>query len=272
MKITAPTPNSVLLTALRESKSAATQAEDAQDKRLKNMQEGLQRLKEMPSPQKMAKQQAQNKVGALQRRLDALKMMLLNATPEQAKALARQLKDIAGQMASAAKSAGSASTPGQAVPSGAENLAVAAETEAASAASAETRSGIAVEAALSREKQEDGQAESAREQITVSNAPQSAGNEAEIDDAVLRGLLLDAKKLLKEVIDMLKPKLASAGKEAKDDLKEAEKQLAEMDQAMQQNQPPATTADSYGAGVGFSLSGLAPTLSIGSGPTISISV
>ena len=118
----------------------------------------------------------------------------------------------------------------------------------------------------------NGQAESAREQITVSNAPQSAGNEAEIDDAVLRGLLLDAKKLLKEVIDMLKPKLANAGKEAKDDLKEAEKQLAEMDQAMQQNQPPVTTADSYGAGVGFSLSGLAPTLSIGSGPTISISV
>lgn len=273
-----------VLPALRQSqglsmgeKSAAT-LEDPQEKQLRNMQEGLQRLRAMPSPQKLAKQQAQNKVGYLQRRLDALKMMLLHASPEQAKALARELKEIAGQLASAAKSAGGRSSAGNAAQTASGSEAVPAD---AQGAAAETPADIAEieRAAVDRSKAE---AANRREvPLKPGNAGQTPANEEEIDNAVLRGLLLDAKKLLKEVIDMLKPKLAAAGKEAKDDLREAEKKLAEMGKAMQQSATPttpttptttATTADCYGAGAGFSLSGVALTVSISSGLNISVSV
>jgi hypothetical protein len=80
---------------------------------------------------------------------------------------------------------------------------------------------------------------------TVGGARQpSSGENAhphEVIDAVLRGLLLDARKLLKEVVNMLKSRLAAAGKEAKEDMRATEKSMSELDSALQQG----TDSNSY---------------------------
>jgi hypothetical protein len=55
------------------------------------------------------------------------------------------------------------------------------------------------------------------------------------DDAGLRTLLKDAEKLLKEVIGLLKAKVALAGKVARHDLDAAENSLAEMAGALAQS-------------------------------------
>jgi len=70
---------------------------------------------------------------------------------------------------------------------------------------------------------------------SVTDSSRNDADSDEIDAGILRGLVIDAKKMLKEVIDMLKPKLAEAGKEAKKDLFDAEKKLSEVDSSLQEN-------------------------------------
>lgn len=255
--------------------------EDPQEKRLREMQEGLKRLQAMPRPEKLAKQQKMNQVGYLQRRLDALKMMLLHASPEQAKALAKELKEIAGELASVAKQAGggSASSAGKTSSTGTESKASSAEEQAAEAIATSSETSADVATAGTAEPVVIGgdkvdQAEKPFGQTTSGESNRIGADDDEIDSAVLRGLLMDAKKLLKEVIDRLKPKLVEAGKEAKDDLRAAEEKLAEMDKAMQQTEMPTSMANFYGAGGEVSLGnvGMALTVSIDAGQNISVSV
>lgn len=225
-------------------------AEDFQIERLRNMREGLQRLQSTPSAKEISRQDSMNKVGWLRQRLDALKAMLLHASPEQAKALARELKNIAGELASIAKGLGAGSS-GQAAraeaqavdvpPNGQASVGSTAEgvepeTPVAESTSSKTVEGVGSSsdtAPVSHgEYKSNGSVgtsgESGRQDSDADARPQ------EVDDAALRGLLLDAKKLLKQVVDMLKAKLAAAGKEAKVDMRAIEERMSELDDALQQ--------------------------------------
>lgn len=242
-------------------------AEDSQIERLRNMQEGLQRLHSMPSAKEISRQDSMNKAGWLRQRLDALKTMLLHASPEQAKALARELKNIAGELASIAKGLG-ADSGGQAAPPETEVVDVPPNGQASvesttegvrpDATVAEPTSPKTVETVGSRSDTalvSQGEyksnsfvgtsGESSRQNSGENSPPQ------EVDDAVLRGLLLDAKKLLKEAVDMLKPKLAAAGKEAKEDIRAIEKSMSELDSTLQQGSASNSYSDQGSLVLGF---------------------
>lgn len=250
-------------------------AENPQIDRLRNMQEGLQRLQSMPSAKEISRQDSMNKVGWLRQRLDALKAMLLHASPEQAKALARELKSIAGELASSAKGLG-AGSGGQATPSGAEMVGVppneqasvestvaggrpeATEAEPTSQRTAETLGRRSDTALVSQSENKSNSFVGTSGESSQKNSGENSSPQ-EVEDAALRGLLLDAKKLLKEVVDMLKPKLAAAGKEAKEDMRAIEKSMSELDSILQQGSAGNLYSDqgSLALGVGsFTVSGL----------------
>lgn len=239
----------------------ARQEETPQQKRLKEIQESLQRLQEMPSPKTSQKQAAAERVGWLKQRLEALKMMLLHATPEQAKALARELKSIAKELASAAKSLSSGSGSGTTQPTvqggasaetgaaagtdeagqqaegGAAEAAVRqAEAEAAQAAAGESAGAAAGTAGAGSEAAAAEAGQEASEE-----ASQEPGESQRDDDAMeaaadksLRQLLAETRKLLKEALELLKAKLRQGDEEARRDAQAAEKSLGDLDDALAQ--------------------------------------
>lgn len=223
--------------------------EGSQAKRLRNMQEGLQRIQSMPGTKELSKQDSMNKVGVLRQRLDALKAMLLHASPEQAKSLARELKSIARELASVAKSLGAGNGGQAAAPSGAEMVdtpsneqasakntggqPAATETGPTSTKTDETIGGRSDAALVSQGENKSDTSVATSGESGQKNAGGNSSSQ-ETGDAVLRGLLLDTKKLFKEVVDMLKPKLAAAGKDAKEDMQAIEKSMSELDSALQQ--------------------------------------
>lgn len=246
-------------------------AKNPQIDRLRNMQEGLQRLQSMPSTKEISRQDSMNKVGWLRQRLDALKAMLLHASPEQAKALARELKSIAGELASSAKGLG-AGSGGQATPSEAEIVGEQASVESTAAGgrpeakeaeptspeTAETLGRRSDTALVSQSENKSNSFVGTTGESSQKNSGENASPQ-EVEDAALRGLLLDAKKLLKEVVDMLRPKLAAAGKEAKEDMRAIEKSMSELDSILQQGSAGNLYSDqgSLALGVGsFTVSGL----------------
>lgn len=255
-------------------------ADERQAKRLSDMRDAIQRLRSMPSPKALAKQEAASRVAQLKQRLEALKALLLHASPAQARALARELKTIAKELASAAKSlgggdlargtatlsidvsvAGSGESGGAvtAEPSATAGREDGAADEAISAAVPEAVEGGA-EASGQKDKA-DGSNDSAGNSEASSSAGRSDG------DQELRALLHDAKKLLKEVVSMLKAKLAQgaqtakeekAAREAARDVRAAEKSLANVESALAQGGVGlysafsafgvATTLDALGGG------------------------
>lgn len=259
--------------------STAKVEADKNDKRTQALRVGLESLESMPSPRQIAKQGAANRVGLLQRRMEALKMLLLRASPEQAKLLARELKSIAGELSSAAKAlgGGSGSTRQEARIVG-RNIGTA---ESAGAEALAGSAGVAAdEPKLERQNTFLGNlahqvapTEQKPESETDTFPPtadqdspdrhHSDASSDEIDAGVLRGLLMDAKKTLKEIINMLKPKLAGAGKEAKKDLLDAEKKLSEIERSLQEN----VSANAY-TGLGGDVA--SPNLSVFSGSIVNI--
>jgi hypothetical protein len=239
----------------------------------------------MPSPKQIAKQDSANRVGFLQRRLEALKMLLLHASPQQAKAFARELKSIAGELSSAAKTLGSSGGgAGQGAQADAASLSAAANPQVGSAenvitnASAETDANLAeAENASAKndgpqvsdiEKKPESKSDktlSANSDFVSDTSPNDLSSD-EIDNAVLRGLVMGAKKMLKEVIDMLKPKLAEADKEGKKDLLDAEKKLSEVDSSLQQS----STTNIYTRLGGFPLDAVSASSVAVSGLNVSV--
>ncbi|HOI53016.1 MAG TPA: hypothetical protein PLN02_11600, partial [Azonexus sp.] len=89
---------------------SSTRARDVwaerQEERWQNMQEGLRRLRAMPSPKDTAKAHAASRVEQLKERIKQLRAMLIGLPPEQAKAILRQISTIAKELAGMAKVAG----------------------------------------------------------------------------------------------------------------------------------------------------------------------
>ncbi|WNV03389.1 hypothetical protein RP726_13095 [Candidatus Methylospira mobilis] len=239
--------------------------DDLQIKRLRDMKEGLQHLQTMPSANLISRQASMDRLGWLRQLLDALKMMLLHASPKQAKALALELKSIAGELASIAKGLGAGSS-GQAVPietkmvdvppNGQASVQSTTEDSRPEATVAEPHSTKTVEAVGNGSDAAPVNQDERKSNSPVGTAGESSRKNSgensppqEVDDAVLRGLLLDVKKLLKEVVDMLKSKLAAAGKKTKEDMRAIEKSMSELDSILQQG----AASNSYSAQGGLVL-------------------
>jgi hypothetical protein len=247
-------------------------AENFQAERFRNMQEGLQRIQSMPSVKELSKQDSMNKVGVLRQRLDALKAMLLHASPEQAESLTRQLKNIAGELASVAKSLGAGNGGQAAAPSGAEMVNAPPDEQASVESTVAGGRPAATEAGPTSTKTDEtiggrsdatlvSRGENKSDSFVATSGESGQKNSGgdsssqETGGAVLRGLLLDAKKLFKEVVDMLKPKLAAAGKDAKEDMQAIEKSMSELDSALQQGS--ASSLYSEQGSVAFDVGSLA---------------
>lgn len=253
MKLAGLSTNYDLLKSNTDTRSKAS--EERQAKRLGEMQDAIKRLQEMPTPKEIAKQNSMSRVNMLKERLEALKKMLLHASPEMARILARELKTIAKELSSIAKSMEGGSQNAVSTPTSPEvttsgtNESGNASSDAQSAASAATTL-AAVDKAVSGAT-EAGQVNEDQAKPEGSTAISLAKNPADdrqtgqnSSDSDLRAVLQEAKKLLKEVIGILKAKMALAAneakmskeeKQAKHDLQSTEKSLAEMDKALSQS-------------------------------------
>lgn len=256
MKIDKLNGNQMLVTFHSAARPKSTESlEIASDSPLltssRDVQDGLKRLQAMPSIKESAKQAKRDKVGLLKQRLDALKMMLLHAPPQQAKALSQELKSIAKELASIGTNLG-ASSGASSIPNVAElnvtlnrgqstdslledSQVVEAQTASMEADSVQdsAQEGGGADAAIQANHRE---AEGTNEPAGMPTGVDSSGFHSAqgSDDQALRALLIDARKLLKEAIGILKPKLASADKETKQNMQAAEKSLAELDKALSQ--------------------------------------
>ncbi|MDD5240167.1 MAG: hypothetical protein PHG47_00435 [Sulfuricella sp.] len=259
----------------------------AQDKRLKDMQDAVAKLHAMPSPKTLAKSIATERAAMLKKIMEMMKQMMIGATPAQAKAMAAQLKSVAKELASLAKelssgaSAGTAMVAATANPesdvagatdAGAAVPATAVEPEAAASATlagfeatalaaismpassssvpspaatgieaAETvtgASGVAASIPVSQFHSAQ-QAVAAYAAATLRNAPDTGknGEEKAVDDG-LRNALKDALKSLRELIVMLKSKIAASNK----DMKEAENKMVELGRSLAQTESQDASA------------------------------
>jgi len=222
---------------------AAAGSDNAQAKRLRELQDGLKRLNNaLPSISASAKQVKANRIGLLKQRLEALKAVLRFASPEQVKAIAQEVRAIARELASVAKSVGTDSGVAPTGPAAIGTTSAGAQStpavpndagvttpDMATAVQATTGPGDGGEAAAAAPQQDGAQPGKSVEGESVGQR-RAQGD----DGAGLQALLKDAEKVLKEVISLLKAKVAMAGKAAKHDLDAAEKSLAEMAGALAQ--------------------------------------
>lgn len=253
-------------------------SEERQAKRLGEMQDALKRLQEMPSPKEIAKQHTKDRVAMLKERLEAMRKMLLHASPEMARILARELKTIAKELSSIAKSMEGGSQNAVSLPTSGETATSPthdtgnASAEAQSAASAATALSAADQPVSDTKEANQDPVDQAKPALSIAtswakNPADGQPARQESGDGDLRAALQGAKKLLKEVIGLLKGKMALATseakmskeeKQAKHDLQSIEKSLSEMDKALSQDSSTLYSAQgelgSASTGDGFAVS------------------
>ena len=225
----------------RKTGSALREADDPQAKWMQDVKSALQRLKSMPSAKDSAKEAATAKAAFIKRQLDSLKAMLLHASPEQAAVIARQVRGLAKELAALGHSlktgGSSASTTVPSAGAEAGAAATAAETspEAAPVAEAAQGTSVAAEAGVTATADESGdEDDQAAADPATTEAKENKDANAADDDKGLRAALLEARKVLKQIIALLKAKLAAADKETKGDVQAAEKSLNELNNTLAQ--------------------------------------
>lgn len=236
---------------------------DSQQKRLQDMQDSLVKLQETKkntSPKKAASQKA----AMLKQRLETLKSVMQKMPPGDYKILAQEIKQIAKELAALSKQLGK-SSPAVNLPiamQGAQNQVAAgietvaeaeiapdvmadvtaaqipvevatevideAQVEATPAAGAETVAATEVAEA----EQLAQQAEAADK--TNTNKPQLFANNAEDDedDKQLRSVLAESKKLLKEVLNLIKAKHQNNDKDSRKIIASIERDIESLEQAL----------------------------------------
>ncbi|UCV04421.1 hypothetical protein [Dechloromonas denitrificans] len=219
----------------RKTGSPLREADDPQAKWMQDMKSALQRLKAMPSAKDSAKEAATAKAAFIKRQLDSLKAMLLHASPEQAAAIARQVRGLAKELAALGhllKTGGSSAST--TLPS----AGAAASADASSAEASPEAAPVAAEAGVSATAAEDsseaGEDNQAAADPAAAEAKENKDANATDDDKELRAALLEARKVLKQIIALLKAKLAAADKETKGDVQAAEKSLNELNNTLAQ--------------------------------------
>ncbi|EHJ93526.1 hypothetical protein [Vreelandella boliviensis] len=290
----------------QKSEPASAPAEDDPfTKRLKKQQEALESLAALPTPKEASQQQATDKVGFLRQRLEMLKAMMAFASPEQLKNMAKELKSIARELAGAAKllnSQGGGGAGMSAIPSMVSTPAAqpaVAQSSGAGSAAAQAGSDESAQANISSDAQQaeagaktaEEDAKRAAEQEAEKAAGESEGDESpelgllpslptliqnednrsksdgsSASEHALRGVLTDAQKELREVINALKVRLNEEDKEAHRELKKAEEAMDKTDRAV-----AASTSDALYSSLGQLLPTSLSDTSV-STPSISVEV
>jgi len=245
-------------TTPQPSTSAREAWEKRQEKQWQNMQEGLQRLRAMPSPKETAKARAESRLEQLKERIKQLRAMLIGLPPEQAKAILRQIGAIAKELASLAKAAGGDSggtgTSVQVQQSGSTTAETAGDSATTSAAAVSTTPTDAAANAGNgdAEQSQDGDSQD-KTQPAQANTParNSAGNAKS-----LRDKLQEVAKQLKALLELVKAKMRDARQQEENDVKEAENALRQVDTAL-------NGSSSLYSGLGAA-AGITPTLTTAS--------
>ena len=253
--------------------------EDSPAKRLADMQNAIGNL---PSPKQLQKQALASKVSFLKQRLEAMKKMLMFATPAQAKNMARELKSIASALASAAGELSSGGGGNASESTLTLNLANAEEPGTAESPAAEQDAARSAEAMVDdaealeqqclsetdapvQRSEENGDTAGEADQKT--DAP---GKKDDADDDALRAMLKDTVKLFKNVLAQLKAKLDPADKESRDSLKAINSQLEKIDEVLGGS---FDLPDSYAhLGQGGEMADVAAIAPAGSGASINVRV
>lgn len=268
-------PHSALATQQHPSKLRA-EAEDPpknslqalRKKQLENMQNSLSALQEMKK-QLSPKKQAAARAGYLKQRLEMLRDMLAKMPPGNYKALAQELKQIAKELAALGKSLGSsgsaitapalnfqtgtdgaeAGAEGAAASGGEAEAAALAAAAAEGAENAETSSDSAEAERLAGEAAASANTEGKQNGVpgehddrSASKIGGSAANGDAQDDKALRALLVDAKKLFKQVADLLKAKMLDFDKEARKIFEDIDRSLRKLDDSLRGGENPLYSA------------------------------
>lgn len=247
---------------------ATTGLQALRQKQQKKMQESLAALQEMQK-NLAPKKQAAARAGRLKQRLEMLRDMLAKMPPGNYKALAQELKQIAKELAALGKSLGSSSsaitapalnfqTDADGAEAGAESAAESGgEAEAAALAAAaaegaenaETSSDSAEAERLAGEAAASANAEGKQNGVpgehddrSASKIGGSAANGDAQDDKALRALLVDAKKLFKQVADLLKAKMLDFDKEARKIFEDIDRSLRKLDDSLRGGENPLYSA------------------------------
>lgn len=257
--------------AARRSESeerATTGLQALRQKQQKKMQESLAALQEMQK-NLAPKKQAAARAGRLKQRLEMLRDMLAKMPPGNYKALAQELKQIAKELAALGKSLGSsgsaitapalnfqtdtdgaeAGAEGAAESGGEAEAAALAAAAAEGAENAETSSGSAEAERLAGEAAASANAEDEQNDVpgehddrSANEIGGSAANGDAQDDKALRALLVDAKKLLKQVADLLKAKMLDFDKEARKIFEDIDRSLRKLDDSLRGGENPLYSA------------------------------
>jgi len=199
------------------------------------------------------KQAALDKAAILKRRLEMLQAMLLFASPEAAKSIARQLKGIASELASLGKSVGGSSSGGAtltvpgATSAGRETASATASTEASTDEAVAPTTADPANASSDAQQSDAASTDDVADKSDDNDGARSGESTQKSDDSALRKTIEDARRLLKELILRVKAKLQEGDEEARRDLQTAENSLAELDRALAQE----TSANLYTAGGGL---------------------
>ena len=192
------------------------------------------------------KQAAAQKAGVLKHRLEQLKAMMRFATPELAQSLARELKNIAKELASlggAAGANGSEATLMVAAPGGEVS------SETSTEISTPTENSTATAASDAGGSVDGGNALPGSGGQNADRAEGEGGAEtrAGADDTSLREIVQEARKLLKELIARVKSLARHGNADARRDLRAAEDSVAELDRALDGGGDPVPTSDVDGS-------------------------
>ncbi|MDM7857893.1 hypothetical protein [Thiopseudomonas acetoxidans] len=251
-------------------------------KQMHDMQTAVTKLQEMKknaSPKKMASQRA----ALLKQRLDTLKSIMAKLPPGNYKALAQEVKQIAKELAALSKELGNSGgslghMPPMSVASGETSadggseemarvdsstelahmqdtsmaeLAISHETLASTVMAAETAEAEAQQAAnlsagVKRDALDktDEQHDSKTDKLRATGQRQSE----DTDDKVLRALLTEARKTLKEVLSLLKAKHQVNDKESRKLFASIERELETLDQSLQQGALASSASELVSAG------------------------
>jgi len=256
MKIEARNWGGTQVTVARKNSSdkeslAQVDEESLQAKRLRDMKEGLQRLQAMPSAKESAKKLALARVEQLKKQIEQLRALLMAATPEQARALARQIAVIAKELSGLAKETGG-NTSSATVATSTKTTNTSSDTSTASQArdaeKTANTTGADTDSVSSTETVKPTKATALLQQ----NAPQKS----EDSDKDLRNSLQDAAKKLKNLIELLKTRLREHDKLAQSDVRKAESSLNQLNETLNRSELYSALGSATGANASINIGSL----------------
>lgn len=244
------------------------------NKQLADMQQGLKALQVLRQ-ENSPKRQAAARAGYLKQRLEMLRTMLAKLPPGDHKALARELKQIARELAALGKSLGGkglaaipelsvqpdvasgdrAGTQG-AAEGGVDAVAVAEAANADMDGSSDAIERQASDASISAhalDKQMTNRPEGASantDKVQSGSKTTGVASSDAQDDKALRALLREAKRLLRQVVTHLKAKTITPDKESKKIFKDIEHSLRKLEDSLrdEDNQSYLETGETLSAG------------------------